>query len=162
MELKAGLEKAMQDFKMITGLRCYLVFDKGDLNSPSERNFFCKSLKTSGKALKICEECALEAYDIILASKKEFVYSCHAGLIKWAMPVIIDDEIKSIIVVEGVLNRKQLEESDKWTEYLSSEYDVSPVTIKNTFEVITVMDEKELHASVQLLKDLVNYQLSKI
>ena len=160
MELKNKLELAMDDFKKITGLRCYLVFSKEDLNSASERNFFCKSLKTSAKALKLCEECALETYDTIEKSRKEFIYSCHGGLIKWACPVFVGNEMKCMIVAEGVLNRKQLEESDQWTEYLSKTYDVSASVIKNTFEVVTVMNEVELNAAVQLLKDLVDYRLS--
>ena len=63
--------------------------------------------------------------------------------------------MKAAIVVEGILNRKQLEESDQWTEYLNQEYNVSPSVVKNTFEAITVLNEKELAASIQLLKDLI-------
>lgn len=73
---------------------------------------------------------------------------------------MIQDEVKAIIVAEGILNKKQLEESDKWVKYLSEQYDIAAATIKNTFEVITVFNENELKASVKLLKDLVDYHLN--
>lgn len=160
MNLKLTLEKAINDYKKITGLRSYLIFSKEDLNSAAERNYFCKCLKISSKAMAQCENCAVDAFDNILNTKKEYIYSCHAGVIKFAIPVLIQDEVKAIIVAEGILNKKQLEESDKWVKYLSEQYDVAAATIKNTFEVITVFNEKELKASVRLLKDLVDYHLN--
>lgn len=161
MEIKEILDRVIEDYRKITGLRSYMVLSKDDLNSASEKNYFCKCLKTSSKAVKLCEQCAVEALDIIAEKKNAYSYSCHAGVIKVAVPVLVDSQMKAAIVVEGILNRKQLEESDKWTEYLNQEYNVSPSIVKNTFEAITVLNEKELAASIQLLKDLINYHFSK-
>lgn len=161
MDIKKSIRNAMNDYQKITGLRSYMVLSKEDLNSPSEKNYFCKCLKISSKAVKLCEECAAEAIDIIVKTKKEYIYSCHAGIIKVATPVIVQDKIVSIVVVEGILNSKQLESSDQWAHYLSNEYDVSASIIKRTFETVTVMNEAELHASIKLLHDLIDYHISK-
>lgn len=161
MEINKSIQNAMNDYQKITGLRSYMVLNKEDLNSPSEKNYFCKCLKISTKAVKLCEECAAEAIDIILKTKKEYIYSCHAGIIKVAIPVVVNGEIVSIVIVEGILNSKQLESSDQWAQYLSNEYDVSASIMKKTFETVTVMNERELNASIKLLHDLIDYHISK-
>ena len=73
------------------------------------------------KALKKCEECTQETYENARSIDHECVYSCHAGLIKWAVPVKRGD-FHCVIVSEGVLAMKQMEDADKWAKYLSREY----------------------------------------
>ncbi len=161
MEIKQSIRNALDDYQKITGLRSYMVESKDDLNSPSEKNYFCKCLKSSSKAVKLCEECAKEAIDEIMRTKKEYVYSCHAGIIKVTMPAIVKDKIVCMIVVEGILSKTQVEDSERWATYLSNEYDVSAAIMKSTFERVTVMNENELHASIKLLHDLLDYHISK-
>ena len=62
MNVKDAIVKAMQEYRQITGLRSYLIQDVDDINSAAERNYFCKCLKTSARALKHCEECTMENY----------------------------------------------------------------------------------------------------
>ena len=52
MNVKDAIVKAMQEYRKITGLRSYLIQDVDDINSAAERNYFCKCLKTSARALK--------------------------------------------------------------------------------------------------------------
>ena len=52
MNTKDAIIKAMEEYQRITGLRSYLIQDVDDINSAAERNYFCKCLKTSARALK--------------------------------------------------------------------------------------------------------------
>ena len=56
MNVKDAIVKAMQEYRQITGLRSYLIQDVDDINSAAERNYFCKCMKTSARALKHSKE----------------------------------------------------------------------------------------------------------
>ena len=118
MNVKDAIVKAMQEYRQITGLRSYLIQDVDDINSAAERNYFCKCLKTSARALKHCEECTMENYRSALSEKKVSMYSCHAGLVKWSMPIRYGD-FHGVIISEGVITKQQVKDSEKWVLYLS-------------------------------------------
>lgn len=65
-----------------------------------------------------------------------------------------------MIVSEGILAQKQKEEADRWANYLSSEYKLDEDMLLHNFKVIKTMDESEMNASIQLLKDLLNYHFT--
>ena len=159
MDEKQIVKHALDDYQRITGLRSYIVEDNTVIQSASEKNYFCKCLKISSKALEKCEECTKETYENARQIDKECIYSCHAGLIKWAVPVNYK-EYHCVIVSEGILAQKQKEEADRWANYLSSEYKLDEDMLLHNFKVIKTMDESEMNASIQLLKDLLNYHLT--
>lgn len=158
MNLKAALTKTMDEYRSITGLRSYLILDSTEIKSASERNYFCKCLKSSNSALKKCEECTQETYTNALKINEECIYSCHAGLIKWAVPVNCDD-FHCVIVSEGIIAQKQKEEADHWADYLAKEYTLPKEMIKQNFEIVATMNEEQMNASIKLLKDLISYNL---
>lgn len=158
MNILESLKSAMQEYREITGLRSYLILDSTEIKSASERNYFCKCLKSSSAALKKCEECTQEYYNEARNANEECIYSCHAGLIKWAVPVNCDD-FHCVIISEGILAQQQLEDAEVWSGYLSSEYDLPKEMIKNNLNKMVVMNEEQMNASIKLLKDLVAYNL---
>ncbi|MCI9293050.1 MAG: hypothetical protein HFF01_09055 [Erysipelotrichaceae bacterium] len=159
MDIFDAMNKTMDEYKRITGLRSYLILDTTEVKSASERNYFCKCLKVSSQAFQKCEECTQEYYKLAREANEECIYSCHAGLIKWAVPVNHND-FHCVIMSEGILSKKQVEDSETWVSYLSKEYDLSKELIKNNFEVVTTMSEEQMQATIQLLKDLITYNLA--
>ena len=79
MDEKQIVKHALDDYQRITGLRSYIVEDNTVIQSASEKNYFCKCLKISSKALEKCEECTKETYENARQIDKECIYSCHAG-----------------------------------------------------------------------------------
>lgn len=158
LEFKYCIEKALNDYQRLTGLRGYIVMDNEDINSASERNYFCKCLKTSTKALQECEICTLETFHAVKNAQKEMTYCCHAGLIKWAVPVK-DGANSCVVMAEGVVSSKQLEESRDWIRHLKETYDVDDKVMEKAFQVVKVLNQSEMDASIQLLKDLIRFHL---
>lgn len=159
MEKKEVIKLALKDYQRITGLRSYVVYDHTVIQSASEKNYFCKCLKSSSKALTECEACTQETYEHAKSIDHECVYSCHAGLIKWAVPVKRGD-FHCVIVSEGVLAKKQMEEADKWAKYLSQEYQLDEDMLLKNFKIIQTMDENQMNASIELLKNLLTYHFA--
>lgn len=159
MEIKQILKDALDEYQRITGLRSYIVYDNVEIQSASEKNYFCKCLKLSNKALSKCEECTKETYANARKIDHECIYSCHAGLIKWAVPVNHKD-FHCVIVSEGILGQKQLDEADVWADYLAKEYKLDEGMLLNNFKVIKTMNERQMNASIELLKDLIAYHFT--
>lgn len=160
MKLKEVLRSIQEDYYHISGLRSYIVDSKTSINSASERNYFCKCLKTSSKALEKCVACTIENYEQAIAAGHENIYCCHAGLMKWAMPIYHKDTCICVLMVEGILSGKQMEERDAWSSYLAKTYGVSHDIMEQTLKVIKVMDEDKVNASIELLKHLIQYHFS--
>lgn len=159
MDAKLVLKNVLDDYHKITGLRSYIVYDLGDIQSASEKNYFCKCLKLSGKALAKCEECTKETFSETQDINKECIYSCHAGLIKWAIPVN-QEQIRCVVVSEGILAKKQREEANAWANYLAKEYQLNEEMLLRNFKIIKTMNEAQMKASIELLKDLVQYHFA--
>lgn len=156
MESKQVVLKALEDYKRITGLRGYALFDNTKIQSASEKSYFCKCLKISSKALQKCNECMEETYTNARTINHECIYSCHAGLIKWALPIKYAD-FHCVIVSEGILAKKQREEAASWTKYLAEEYDLNEQMLLRNYDCVMTMNEEQMHASIELLKSLMSY-----
>lgn len=159
MDVKELIKNIMDDYERITGLRSYVVYDNTVIQSASERNYFCKCLKLSTKALQECERCTQENYTHARSIDKESVYSCHAGLIKWAVPVDKGD-FHCVIISEGILSGKQREDAEAWADYLSTTYQLERGMLLKNYRVIKTMSEEQMNASIRLLKELIAYYVS--
>lgn len=160
-ELEA-INKVMEAYHTITGLNSYFIQEQNEINdSAKEKNFFCKCLKTSTSALKQCDECTVENYTMALASKKVQTYSCHAGLVKWSVPVNING-LDGVIISEGVISQRQHEERVGWIDYLSEKYNVSRSILLENYSKVREMTEEEVDRSIDLLKCLLAYYSAQI
>lgn len=68
-----AIQKVMDAYYHITGLRCYFVQDETEISSAKEKNFFCKCLKTSSSALRQCDECTFENYTGVVVMNEDQV-----------------------------------------------------------------------------------------
>ena len=146
-----------------TGLHSYFIQSKNDItDSAKERNFFCKCLKTSASALKQCDECTVENYTMALESKKVQTYSCHAGLVKWSVPVRIN-EVTGVIISEGVISKRQVEESEDWINYLAEKYNVSKTILMKNYSNVREMTEEQVDQAIALFgKALLRYYKTEV
>ena len=151
-----AIQHVMDAYHNITGLRCYFVQDETQISSAKEKNFFCKCLKTSSSALRQCDECTLENYTGALNSNKVQKYACHAGLVKWSVPVSISN-IKGVIVSEGVITKQQSLEADDWVNHLAQTYNVSRPILMHNYTKVVVMNEQQVEESIHLMQNLLQY-----
>lgn len=153
IEAMAAVQKKYYD---ITGLRGYFVQDENEINGAKEKNFFCKCLKTSASALRQCEQCTMENYAQGLRADEVQMYSCHAGIVKWAVPIHMKD-VEGVFVSEGVITQKQMEDSESWINYLSEKYNVSRSILLENYHEIRKMTEPEVQNCIDLIKVLIKY-----
>lgn len=158
MNTKQCILKAIKDYERITGLRAIVLEDDTVVQSAAEKNFFCKCLKVSDSALAACEAFTRETYEQAKTLDSECLFACHAGLIKWAVPVNWNG-YHCVIISEGVLVKEQVEDAEHWVDVLSKVYSIDKPLLLNNFRAIKVMDEEQKDISISLLKNLVKYYL---
>ncbi len=159
MDSLTAIQRAMDFYYEITGLRSYFVQGVNDVDSAKEKNFFCKTLKMSSKALDHCEACTLENYTNALNNHEIQMYSCHAGLVKWSIPVEFPG-VTGVIVSEGVISSQQVVDKDNWIDYLVEKYNLPRNILMENYEHVVEMTEKEVDDSVKLLVALLDYYRS--
>lgn len=159
MDSLTAIQRAMDFYYEITGLRSYFLQGVNDVDSAKEKNFFCKTLKMSSKALDHCEACTLENYTNALNNHEIQMYSCHAGLVKWSIPVEFPG-VTGVIVSEGVISSQQVADKDNWIDYLVEKYNLPRNILMENYEHVVEMTEKEVDDSVKLLVALLDYYRS--
>ncbi|MBP3853010.1 MAG: PocR ligand-binding domain-containing protein [Erysipelotrichaceae bacterium] len=156
MNVIQAIKKAREEYTRICGLNTYFVRDLSEVNDAKEKNYFCKCLKMSGKACDLCEQSEKENYSMALQSEKVQSFACHAGLVKWSVPVDING-YKGVIVSEGVITQAQVDEKEHWMETLSEDYNVSKAILMDHYDSIRVMNEDEAQLSIRLLQELLRW-----
>ncbi|WP_305152207.1 PocR ligand-binding domain-containing protein [uncultured Dubosiella sp.] len=156
MDSLTAIQYAMDFYYEITGLRSYFVQGVDEVDSAKEKNFFCKTLKLSSKALDHCDACTLENYTNALSKNEIQMYSCHAGLVKWSVPVEFPDA-KGVIISEGVISSQQVADKNQWIDYLVEKYNLPRNILMENYEHIVEMTEKQVDDSVKLLCALLEY-----
>ena len=94
------LEDILTNFASAVGISCIAVDSEGNpVTTEIAFSDFCmKLIRQSPKGLKKCYSCDAEGGRISANTGKEAIYSCHAGLVDFAVPIIIEGkQIGSIL-----------------------------------------------------------------
>lgn len=101
------LRQILFSFSKATGLQAFIVNSQGEVfvTAEEEEKYceFCRIVRSSEKGLFKCKRSYARAG--LEASKygKPYIFRCHAGLIAWAAPILIEDRYMGAIVCGQVL-----------------------------------------------------------
>ena len=98
----------------------------------------------------------MNRYTGALKSNEPQKYACHAGLIKWSVPVSLAD-VKGVIISEGVITKQQGLEAEDWVNHLAETYNVSRPILLHNYTKVVVMNEDQVEESIELMQDLLKY-----
>lgn len=91
---KESLEKTLQSFSTISGLKALLVDKEGQAVVSTENQVpdckFCKLIKNSPLGREKCQRSYARAGREAAKYGEPYVFRCHAGLVAWAVPIIIN------------------------------------------------------------------------
>jgi len=140
-------EEILKNWATSTGLAAVAVGTDGKYISECY-NFtdFCTGLtRASEEGAKRCEKCDKEG---------EGVYSCHAGLVDFAIPVTLEDGTELGRIIGGqVLPKNPDEEAFRAT---ARELGINEDRYIKALAKVNVKSQKEVEASAALLSDVVN------
>lgn len=140
------LQKIQDMFALATGMAAITVNMKGEfITKPSNFTDFCmKYTRKSDLGAKRCAKCDAEG---------KGSYFCHAGLMDFAEPIIINGvQYGNVLGGQVLPNEPDIE---KFRE-IARELDIPEDDYIHALGKVTVRSEKSIRAACELLKELVN------
>lgn len=101
------LQKIQDGFSELTGMAA-LITDEEGIPVTTGSNFcdYCKKYTRMSEIGRVnCEECDKEGALVTLKEGRPFIYSCHAGLYDYAVPILLEDRFIGSFVGGQALTR---------------------------------------------------------
>lgn len=139
-------EEIMKNWALATGLAAVAVGSRGeDISKRYNSTDFCTKLTKSSKEGRArCEKCDKEGRG---------VYHCHAGLIDFAIPLVVDGQTLGSVIGGQVLPEDPDEEKFRQT---AREIGVNEDQYIKALRKVNVRSEAAINASANLLGEILN------
>ncbi|AFQ44144.1 PocR ligand-binding domain-containing protein [Desulfosporosinus meridiei] len=148
------LDKMLCSFSKSTGLKAILVDNKGNTLISTDHAIkdcdFCQMIKSDSNGAKKCQRSYARA--CIEASKygEPYIFRCHAGLIMWAAPILLDGYVGSIICGQVLMWEPEdyfLEEIEEMVKGLH----IDIAAVKWSASQLEIMSSDKVQAAADLL-----------
>lgn len=157
------LEEILGSFSKATGLHIEAVNRKGEtltILGNKDRNEFCQFIRSHCKGEKKCLNSYKEATLEAAKWNEPYFFRCHAGLIIWAVPIILDKVVLGSIICGQVLLWKPdeffLRELEK-SNFNDLDFDLLKQKVKNLF----IASPEQSQAAADMLFVVVNHLVKR-
>ncbi|TCO69080.1 PocR ligand-binding domain-containing protein [Marinisporobacter balticus] len=143
------LQKFQDDFATAIGLASVTVDKQGiPVTEPSQYTRFCNFVHSTEKGDNRCAASHKKGGEEAARLGKPVTYECHAGLIDFAAPIMIEGKLIGTILGGQVIENFQGEEKYR---QVASEIDVNEEEFVEASKQIRKMDRKEIIAAAEVL-----------
>lgn len=144
------LQRVQDAFSEMTGIAA-LTTDKDGVAVTKGSRFsdFCmKYTRQSKKGCQRCEQCDKNGAEEALRRGKSYYYTCHAGLVDFAAPIIADGEMVGCFIGGQVL----IEEADlEKTRQMAIELGIEPDEYVKAVRKVNVVRRKKMENAARFL-----------
>ncbi len=153
------MQNLLQDFYNLTNIKiCIYDSEENELcYYPEKHTAFCKLLREDEDMDARCHICDRRAFAECKKTRKQYVYTCHAGLIECVSPIIYADNIIGYIVIGQIKanDRTHLPQSvKKSAEKLGPE-------LYEQFENLPALDIQKINAAIHIMDACTGYEYLK-
>lgn len=148
------LEKLLCSFSKSTGLKAVLIDTEGNTLVSTDHEIkdcrFCQMIRSDKLGVKKCKRSYARAGREAAKYGEPYIFRCHAGLIAWAAPILLDDYVGSIICGQVLMWEPEdyfLEEIEEMVKGL----DVDFGAVKWSAAQLDVMSSDKVQAAADLL-----------
>jgi len=147
------LQSIQDAFSEATGLAAISVDLDGSITEPSNFTDFCmKYTRGCAEGSKRCNKCDLRGGEEAVRTGKENVYYCHAGLVDFAIPIIIKGKHVGSILGGQILTSVPDEEKFK---RIAVDIGIDPDEYIRALRKIPIISENKVRNSAHLLELIV-------
>ncbi|MDO4541987.1 MAG: PocR ligand-binding domain-containing protein [Bacillota bacterium] len=161
---KEFLEKTLQSFSTISGLKALLVDKEGRAVVSTENQIpdcrFCQIIKNSPLGREKCQRSYARAGREAAKYGEPYVFRCHAGLVAWAVPIIINKHQGAVICGQVLM----WEPEDYFLDEIGSMVkglDVDISEVKMAALNLNVLSSDKVQAVTDLLFVIANQIMNK-
>lgn len=86
------LQKSQDVFASMIDVASLIVDEDGPVTNPSSFNDFCLKMREKEEGNRRCTECDVMWGKIAAKKKEPIIYTCHAGLKDFVVPIIVEDQ----------------------------------------------------------------------
>lgn len=148
------LDKLLCSFSKSTGLKAVLIDSEGNTMSSNDHEIpdcrFCQMIRADEQGSQKCRRSYAKAGREAAKYGEPYIFRCHAGLIAWAAPILLDKHVGSIICGQVLMWEPEdyfLEEIEEMCKGL----DVDISTVKRWAAQLDVMSSDKVQAAADLL-----------
>ncbi|OLN31939.1 PocR ligand-binding domain-containing protein [Desulfosporosinus metallidurans] len=153
------LEEVLGSFSKATGLHIEAVNRKGEtlaILGNKKRNDFCQFIRSNSKGEKKCLASYKEATLEAAKWNEPYFFRCHAGIVIWAVPIILDNVFLGSIICGQILLWKPDEfflRDLKKSNAKDLDYDILQEKVKS----VSICSPEQSQAAADMLFVVVNH-----
>lgn len=143
------LQQFQDTFAETTNLAGFTYYGEGTTTKPSNFSDFClKYTRGTEKGLKRCTDCDQKWGKIVAQNGKPEIYTCHAGLTDFAVPIIVDGKQAGTILGGQIFTEPPNEEHYR---QLAREIGVNEDDYIKALKKIKIVSPETIEAATNLL-----------
>ncbi len=151
---KHTLQTLQDAFANATGMAALATDDSGAVTELSNPTDFCmRYTRKSAKGCERCNKCDLQGGSESVRTGKPAVYFCHAGLVDFAAPIILNGKHIGSLIGGQVLTQKPDEEKFK---RIAKEIGVDPNLYIEALRKVKIVPKSQVDAAAKLLYQMAN------
>ncbi|TCO77950.1 PocR ligand-binding domain-containing protein [Marinisporobacter balticus] len=144
------LQRFQDDFAESVGVASISVDMEGNpISQPSNFRKFCMDLtRKSSEGLRRCKECDVSGGKISADTGKPYIYGCHAGLVDFAAPIIVEGrQIGAILGGQVLTEKPDLEKIRR----IAFELEIDPNIYVEALEEVEILSKRKVEKAADLL-----------
>lgn len=155
------LRQILFSFTKATGLHAFIVDSQGEVfvTAEEEEKYcdFCTIVRSSEKGLCKCKRTYARAG--LEASKygKPYIFRCHAGLVAWAAPILIEERYMGAVVCGQVLAWEPEDFFWEEIEEMTKDLDVDVNELIECAKKLEILSSEKIQAAADLLFVVANH-----
>lgn len=144
------LQRIQVAFSKMTGIAVMTTDANGRavIEGTTLSEFCMKYMKFSDVGCSRCEQCHMQGAEMALREGRSVAYTCHAGLIDFAAPIVVSNELIGCFIGGQVLIEKP--NLDKMREY-AAEMGIDPEEYVTAVQKIKVVTREEIDSAAEFL-----------
>lgn len=151
---KDVIEKMLCSFSKSTGLKAILVDDSGETIVSTDHEIkdcrFCQMIRSDEQGARKCKRSYARACKDAATYGEPYIFRCHAGLIMWAAPIVLEDHIGAIICGQVLMWEPEDYFLDE-IEEMVKDLDVNLNEVKWSAAQLPIMPSDQVQAAADLL-----------
>lgn len=135
--------------------------EKVDFYPEEERSQFCRLIQSTAKGKRRCLNCDRLAVKKAFQMKAPYIYTCHAGLTDFVVPLILNGKLVGSLLSGQLLTQKpKISDFDKvWIRV--RDLDIDRDALKKAYKKVKVFSRKDLDLAIKLFSLFANYIVEK-